>query len=34
MLLALLGGINELVLAHLVERDAETLPELLPRSRS
>src|SRR5215213_5545843 len=30
MLLAMLGGINELVLGHLVEREPETLPEHLP----
>jgi hypothetical protein len=30
LLIGLLGGINELVLEHLVEREAETLPELLP----
>ena len=30
LLLALLGGINELVLQHLAERGAETLPELAP----
>jgi AcrR family transcriptional regulator len=30
LLLALLGGINELVLQHLVEREPETLPELAP----
>jgi AcrR family transcriptional regulator len=30
LLLALLGAINELVLEHLVERGAETLPELAP----
>jgi AcrR family transcriptional regulator len=29
-LLAILGGINELVLQHLVEKDASTLPELAP----
>jgi AcrR family transcriptional regulator len=29
-LLALLGGINELALQHLVARDATTLPELAP----
>ncbi len=30
LILALLGGINELVLEHLVEHGAESLPELLP----
>jgi AcrR family transcriptional regulator len=30
MLLAVLGGINELVLQHLVEKDASKLPELAP----
>jgi AcrR family transcriptional regulator len=30
LLVALLGGINELVVEHLVERKAESLPELLP----
>jgi AcrR family transcriptional regulator len=30
ILLALLGGINELVLQHLLERDAASLPELQP----
>ena len=30
LLIALLGGINELVLEHLVERGPETLPELAP----
>jgi AcrR family transcriptional regulator len=31
ILLALLGGINELVLQHLLERDAASLPELQPQ---
>lgn len=30
LLLALLGAINELVLQHVVEREAATLPQLLP----
>ena len=30
VLLALLGGINELALQHLVAHDAATLPELAP----
>jgi AcrR family transcriptional regulator len=30
IVLAVLGGINELVLQHVVERGAETLPELAP----
>jgi AcrR family transcriptional regulator len=34
LLIAVLGGINELVVQHLIEREAETLPELLPNALS